>query len=82
MVDSLRTPALQDDWAAWAEAWHAIDAGPLHDLLLRARRGESVQLTLSGERHAQRYENSQRSWLAGLAARLRRPAATEALQAL
>lgn len=82
VVDGLRTPALQDDWAAWAEAWHAIDAGPLHDLLLRARRGESVQLTLSGERHAQRYENSQRSWLAGLAARLRRPSATEALQAL
>ena len=26
--ERLRGPALADDWAAWAEAWHALDAGP------------------------------------------------------
>ena len=82
VADTLRAPALLGDWAAWAAAWQALDAGPLRDLLARAQRGEAVQLTLAGERHAQRYESSPRSWLAGLAARFKRPSATAALQAL
>jgi hypothetical protein len=53
--DRLRAPALAEDWAAWRETWQAIDAGPVQELLSRARDGEPVQLTLCGERRAQRY---------------------------
>lgn len=50
--ERLRAPALAQDWAAWAQAWRALDAGPLADLLRRAERGEPVTLTLCGERSA------------------------------
>ena len=38
---------------AWAQAWRALDAGPLADLLARAARSQDVVLTLCGERHAE-----------------------------
>jgi hypothetical protein len=47
---SLRGPLLADDWAGWAEAWRALDAGPLTELLARVERGEAARLTLCGER--------------------------------
>ncbi len=53
---SLRAPLLAEDWAGWADAWRALDAGPIADLLARSRRGENVTLSLCGERHAQRYD--------------------------
>lgn len=59
--DRLREPALGEDWTAWAEAWAALDAGPLRELRARAEAGEAVALTLAGERHAQRYEAQPRS---------------------
>jgi hypothetical protein len=58
----LRAPALADDWAAWAEAWAALDAGPLAALLAAADSGAAVQLTLCGERHARRYAAQPRPW--------------------
>jgi hypothetical protein len=33
--DRLRQPALAEDWAAWCDAWRALDAGPI-DALARA----------------------------------------------
>jgi hypothetical protein len=51
--DRLRVPALAEDWAAWADAWRALDAGPLAAL---AQRGEAVSLVLCGERHAERLD--------------------------
>ncbi len=54
--ERLRSPWLAGDWAAWVEAWHALDAQRLADLDLRAARGEPVGLTLCGERQAQRYD--------------------------
>jgi hypothetical protein len=60
VADALRAPVLADDWAAWAEAWRALDAGALAELLARAGRGEAVALTLCGERHAQRFESQPR----------------------
>jgi hypothetical protein len=48
--DRLRCPALQEHWAAWAEAWHALDAGPIRQLL---DGGDDSVLTLAGERRAQ-----------------------------
>ncbi|MEK8049302.1 hypothetical protein AACH10_03530 [Ideonella sp. DXS22W] len=79
--DRLREPALAEDWTAWAEAWAQLDAGPLRELLARAEAGESVALTLCGERHAQRFEAQPR----GLMKRLfgaRRVAAAPLLESL
>jgi len=64
--ERLRTPALGEDWAAWAEAWHALDAGPIAQAWTLAQRREPLQLTLCGERHAQRYEARERSLWARL----------------
>lgn len=50
--DRLRGPALAEDWAAWAEAWRALDAGPIADL---ANLGDGFSLTLCGERFADRF---------------------------
>jgi hypothetical protein len=55
--ERLRAPLLADDWAGWADAWRALDAGPLADLLARAQRGETTSLTLCGERFAQRFDS-------------------------
>ena len=60
--DTLRAPLLAQDWAAWAEAWQAPDGGAIKALLDAAQRGESVTLTLCGERSAQRFENVVRPW--------------------
>lgn len=54
---TLRSPLMSNDWPAWAEAWRALDAGPLAALLAQLQRGEAVALTLCGERHAQRFES-------------------------
>ncbi len=59
--ESLRAPALQEDWAAWAAAWQALDAGAIAALLERCRRGEPVALTLCGERHARTARPAPRS---------------------
>jgi hypothetical protein len=48
--ERLRSPALAEDWAAWAEAWHALDAGPVRQLLDGAN---GSVLTLAGERRYQ-----------------------------
>jgi hypothetical protein len=60
--DRLRAPALAEDWTAWAEAWHALDAGPVAAALSEAEAGHDVRLTLSGERHAQTFAAADRPW--------------------
>jgi len=50
--ERLRAAALAEDWGAWVEAWHAIDAGPLLQLREAAERGQAVTLSLCGERNA------------------------------
>jgi len=58
---TLRDAALRDDWRAWASAWAALDAGPVADLLRRAESGNTVQLTLCGERNALGFHTAPRS---------------------
>lgn len=82
VAPELRDAALHDDGDAWAEAWRALDAGPVAALLEAARRGQHVALTLCGERAARRFE-SHRPGPAGWFARLRRrPAAARLLESL
>ncbi|PWW48549.1 hypothetical protein [Melaminivora alkalimesophila] len=67
MPDALREAALREDWPAWAEAWRALDAGPVARWLARARAGTPVRLTLCGERGSWEGSNARR----GIGARLR-----------
>jgi hypothetical protein len=80
--ESLRAAALAEDWAAWAEAWRALDAGPLAELAQQATRTEGLALTLCGERHAQRFEPLPQSlwsrWFGGI----QRESTTSTLEAL
>jgi hypothetical protein len=52
---ALREAALQEDWSTWAAAWQALDATEIKAMLAAHTRGEHVQLTLCGERHAQTF---------------------------
>lgn len=67
--ERLRAPALAEDWPAWAQAWQALDAGPLRELLAPAATA-SLRLSLCGDRHAHHYALPvarpwwQRGWLA------------------
>lgn len=58
----LRAPLLAGDWAAWMEAWRALDAGPVHELVQAAAKGQVVRLTLCGERFARSYQLQPRRW--------------------
>lgn len=70
--DSLQAAWRAEDWAAWAEAWQALDARRLAPLAEAAARGEPVTLSLAGERHACRFDPAQRlGWRRLLPARTR-----------
>lgn len=79
---SLRAAALGEDWAAWREAWQALDAGPLREWTARAEAGEPVRLVLCGERSAAHFERQPRSLWQRWRTRWNRPDATTALEAL
>ena len=57
VVDSLRSAALAEDWPAWTQAWHEIDATHLPALLQALKSGQAVPLTLCGERQAQTWQS-------------------------
>lgn len=78
----LRGPMLAESWDDWADAWHTLDAGPVADLEARAERGESVSLTLAGERLARRYDRVPRAPWQRLARRWRRVEAAAVLESL
>ena len=59
--ECLRASALQSHWPHWAEAWQALDAGPLAALLAQARAGTPVRLTLCGEENHQSWHSGPRS---------------------
>jgi hypothetical protein len=84
--DRLRNPALGEDWLAWTRAWHALDTGPLAELLARARRGDAAELTLCGERAAAGFRLRPRSLMQRLGQRigaaLRSPDVSSTLEAL
>jgi hypothetical protein len=79
---ALRAPALGEDWAAWVEAWQALDRGALGAVLQGLDRGEPLRLSLCGERHAQRFEAKPTPWLARLGQRWRAPALPPLLEQL
>jgi hypothetical protein len=78
----LRAPLLGENWADWTEAWRALDAGPVRELLARHDAGEAVSLTLCGERFAQRLQAGSQGWLTRLARRFGGASPTALLEAL
>lgn len=73
--DRLRTPALAEDWAAWCEAWRALDAGRLSAL---ARPSADTTLTLAGERQCTSFTLGAAPWWQ----RWRAPSAAAVLESL
>jgi len=55
VVKPLRDAALNEDWAAWAQAWQVLDATECAALLANLKPGATAQLTLCGERCAQSF---------------------------
>ncbi len=69
----LRAPALAEDWAAWGQAWQALDAELLPAWL--DRPAQAPTLTLCGERGAQSWAPQARPlWRRWLGPRLGNPA--------
>ncbi len=83
IAPGLRAPLLAGDWAAWAEAWQALDSGAVSLLLDKARGSDSrATLTLCGERVAARFESQSRSVWQKLRGTGRKRPAYEVLSAL
>lgn len=59
--DALRERALNENWAAWRNAWQALDGGPVAQLAAQAASGAAVQITLCGERSALSWHSAPRS---------------------
>jgi len=55
---SLAHAAFRDDWPAYAQAWAALDAGEGARLLKLQQGGETVRLSLCGERNALTFESA------------------------
>lgn len=70
MPRSLAQAVFADDWAAYAQAWAALDANEIAALLARQRAGEAVRLTLCGERGAATFETAHQGFFARIAASL------------
>ena len=64
MPRQLAQAAFTDDWAAYRAAWQALDAGAVATLLARQAAGQTVRLTLCGERNAQTFETAAGGFLA------------------
>ncbi len=78
----LRAPLLSEDWAAWAEAWRALDAQALAPLADALERGEPASLTLCGERFAQRFDVAEGSLWSRWGRRFKHPGPAAVLEAL
>lgn len=57
---TLLQAALREDWPAWADAWRALDAGPVAHLVEHVARGGPARLTLCGERSAMAWHTAPR----------------------
>lgn len=80
MVDArLTEPALGEDWAAWCEAWRALDAGPINALI---DAGPAARLTLCGERLATTFSPAPQGLWDRLSGLWRKPGTLAVLEAL
>ena len=80
--DSLRGPALAEDWHAWSRAFGRLDDGLFAHCLARAQAGAPLELTLCGERHAVTLRPGRPGWWQRLRALGRRADPLALLQSL
>jgi hypothetical protein len=80
--ESLRAPLLAEDWAAWADAWRALDQGDIAEWLDAANAGRPTALTLCGDRGAHRFEAEPQSMLQKLGRRFKSAEPQAVLEAL
>jgi hypothetical protein len=78
-IDTLQTPAQQQDWAAWQSTWQTLDRDLLGPL---AATDTPLTLTLCSETSAHTWQSAPLPWHERLQRRLRPLAAGAALQAL
>ncbi len=76
MPRSLAESIFSNDWNAYTQAWAALDAGEVAQLLALQRAGKTVRLTLCGDRNALTLETSR----PGLIAKISSILAPEPLQ--
>lgn len=55
---TLAHAAFTDDWTAYAQAWTQLDEGDIANLLAQQNTGQTVRLSLCGERNAQTFETA------------------------
>ncbi|WP_421956282.1 hypothetical protein [Polaromonas sp.] len=67
---NLAQAAFTDDWDAYAQAWLQLDSGDISKLLAQQNAGESVRLSLCGERNAQTFETSAQSFFSRISSLL------------
>jgi len=78
----LRDAALLQDWPAWASAWRQLDERECPQLQQALDRGDSVALTLCGDRHAQTWRSQGAGWARRLASAFARKRASDLLSDL
>lgn len=82
LVEALREPALNEDWNNWKLRWQDIDATQCSALLSALKAGDSVRLTLCGERHAQTWQAQPQSLITRLKSRFSSRPACSILETL
>ena len=80
--DRRRAPALAEDWAGWFKAWETLDAGPVAKLRASAKAGQTLRITLCGERASATFASGPRSLLQSLKSRFAAPAWLPILETL
>ena len=78
----LRDAALLEDWRAWAAAWQQLDARECDRLVQALDRGQSVALTVCGERTARTWRARPAGLWQRMAGALARPKAAQILDEL
>ena len=56
--------AFTDDWNAYAQAWKQLDEGDIANVLAQQNAGQTVRLSLCGERNAQTFETAPQGFFA------------------
>ncbi len=61
LANDLRVSAIAHDWAAWKNTWLGLDAGPIAQLAERRKQGDSIEITLCGQRGSQNFQMTKQS---------------------
>lgn len=78
----LAPSAMAEDWPGYAQAWSEVDRGPACELLAKQQAGQTVRLSLCGERSSLTLETAPRSLLSRLNPWTSRPAWPQLLKDL